>query len=67
LRLKGVMGLGYMIFNPSGSLEGFFGRAWSLKEGMSVLTNRTIDNGIRSICHMVVSRVLVVTNARTWV
>jgi len=66
LRLKGAMGLGYIIFNPSGSLEGFFGRAGSRKEGRSVLTNRTIDNGIRSICHMVVSRVLVVAYARIW-
>ncbi len=53
------MGLGYMIFNPSGSLEGFFGRAELRNEGMSVLTNRTIDSGIKSICHMVVSRVLI--------
>jgi len=59
------MGLGYIIFNPSGSLEGFFDRAGSRKEGRSVLTNRTIDNGIRSICHMVVSRVLSTTKART--
>jgi len=26
---------------------------------MSVLTNRTIDSGIKSICHMVVSRALI--------
>ena len=30
-----------------------------------MLTNRTIDSGIRSICHMVVSRVLITTKART--
>lgn len=60
LRAKGAMGLGYMIFNPSGSLESFFGRACSRNEGISVLTSRTIDNGISSICHMVISRVLMV-------
>jgi hypothetical protein len=62
---KGVMGLGYIIFNPSGSLESLFGRARSRNEGMSVLTNRIIDSGIRSICHMVVSRVLMLAKART--
>ncbi len=58
------MGLGYMIFNCSGVLEGFFGRVGPRKEGMSVLTNRTIDNRMRSICHMVVSRVLMLVKAR---
>ena len=48
------MGLLYIIFKPSGSLESFFGRFDSRNEGMSVLTSRTIDSGIRSICHMVV-------------
>ena len=52
------MGVVYIIFNPAGSLESFFGRVDSRKEGMSVLTNRIIDSGIRSICHMVVSLVL---------
>jgi hypothetical protein len=48
------MGVLYIIFNPSGLLESFFGRPESRKDGMSVLTNRTTDNGIRSVCHMVV-------------
>lgn len=59
LRLKGEMGLGYIIFNPSCSLESIFGRRWSRNDGMRVLTSRTIESGIRSICHMVFSRVLV--------
>lgn len=59
------MGLGYMIFSPWGSREGFFGRAGSRNEGMSVLTNRIIDSGIRSTCHMVVSRVLTSVKVRT--
>jgi hypothetical protein len=59
LRFKGAMGVGYIIFNPFGSLTGFFDLVVSRKEGMSVLTNRTIDRGIRSICHMTGSRVLV--------
>src|SRR5579863_970878 len=48
------MGVLYIIFNPGGCLESFFSRAVSRKEGMSVLTNRTTDSGIRSVCHMVV-------------
>ena len=52
------MGEEYTIFNSSGSLESFFGCVESRKEGMSVLTKRTIDSGIKSICHMIVSRVL---------
>lgn len=59
LRRKGAMGVGYIISNPSGSLTAFFGLVVSRNEGKSVLTNRTMDRGIRSICHMVGSRVLV--------
>lgn len=57
-RLRGAMGEEYTIFNSSGSLESFFGCVELRKEGMSVLTKRTIDSGIKSICHMIVSRVL---------
>lgn len=45
-----------MTFNLSlRSLAALFGFVACRKEGMSVLTSRAIDSGIRSICHMIVT------------
>lgn len=53
------MAVGYLIFKSFGSPHGLFVFPASYNEGMSVLTNRPIDNGIRSICHMVLAHLLV--------
>lgn len=50
MRLKGAMGLGYIIVKPLGSFASFFRLVPLHNDGMRVLTKRAADTAVKSNC-----------------